>query len=151
MNPSIARNAEFMLLTKNTTGSDSTSFQAAIPVDMQGYVGATFIFETWSTQLADGTGTATIKEGATTSAFVSLASGSGTAYTTVGSSTSAELIVIDVFRPKDRYLQADFASPTEGDLYSVKVIKYLASKAAVSQSTAYVPSNATAYVATPTT
>ena len=146
----LLKNIEVTLLTQDTTGTGSTDADIAIPVDMQGFVGCCFVAETWSTQLASGTATLTIKEGATTSAFVSLAVGGASAYTTAAASTSAELIIVDVFRPKDRYLQANVDAIT-GDVYSVKAIKYRGRKTPITQDTDDVPSNAVATVATPTT
>jgi len=151
MNPGLLRNVNISLLTQDTTGNATTG-GTNIPgvVDMQGYDGCLFIAETWSTQIDANTCTLSIAEGATTAAFVSLSAGGATAYTTAANSTSAELICIDVFRPRDRYLQAN-VNATAGHVYSVLAIQYTGRKPPITQASDDVPSVAVAYVATPST
>ena len=148
-NHNLIKDIAILNLLGDTTGTAAATTGSPGVVDMQGFTGCLFLAISATTSW----GTAQdffVTEGATTSAFVSLAAGGATAYTTAATSTSAQYICVDVFRPKDRYIQANIDA-TIGGIYAVHALKYTGRKSPITQSTAYTPDTGTAYVATPST
>ena len=138
-------------------GPDTTEVYAGgstgVPVDTAGYDGCMFI-TSMTSAAAQSVVSITVEEGATTAAFVSLAVGGATATITETSvnSNRRNVIAVDVYRPKDRYLRLVGASDTTDGLFDIKAVLYGPSKQPAAQTTVWVPSSS-AYVsvATPTT
>lgn len=123
-----------------------------IPVDMQGYDGVVFM-GTLTSAAAASSMVLTAYEGATTAAFVTLAAGGAYAYIveTSVASNARDLIVVDVFRPKDRYVCCGGVSSTTDGFTAMHALQYHADNRPVVQATGYLPATAHVVVATPTT
>lgn len=110
-----------------------TSNYSSTPVDMQGYDGVKFYVPV-STHTAAGTVAATFSEGASTSAFNTLTATS--ANMTGTTDADSRVMVVDIYRPKDRYVRTTITRATQNTSIGPIVAElYGASKMAITQST----------------
>ncbi len=112
-----------------------TSNYTATPVDMQGFEGVRFIIPI-STSANTASVIATFGEGASTSAFTTL---SGTSVSHTGTATAVSKVMLcDIYRPKDRYIQATITRATaNASVGAITAELYGGSKLSTTNSTAY--------------
>ena len=136
MNHNLIKDIQILNLSGDTTGTAAATTEAPGCVDMQGFDGVLFIALSATTGFEAATDMF-VKEAATTAAtFLTCEAGGGVVACAAAASTSKQALVLDVYRPKDRYVMAGFTSGTIGDVREVIAIQYGGSKPPVAPSTA---------------
>ena len=119
----------------DTTGTAAATTETPGVVDMAGWGGVCFLGISATTSW----GTAQdmfAKEAATTAAtFISLEVGGAVCAGAAADTTSRSILVLDVGKPNDRYLQVGFTTGTAGDMEMVLAIQYNPLEAEVAPST----------------
>jgi hypothetical protein len=156
MQNNLIKDIQFINLMGATTGTAAATTEAPGVVDMSGYTGCLFIAMSATTGFEAATDIF-IKEAATTSAtFLSLEAGGAVAASVAATRTERSALIIDVYKPRDRYLMVGMTSGTIGDIAAVYAIQYGARTGPVAPTTAdptynpVLPADVTV-VATPST
>lgn len=126
-----------------TAASDTDDDSAA--VDMQGYEGALFIVPI-TDSVATGVATMTIQQETTSGGTYAALSGAvATATSAVNDDLNGKLLIVDVYKPRERYLKATLTSATANIAFgATTVIKYGARAVPITQATAEVAASTTA-------
>jgi len=153
----LAGNINIMSLM-DTSGTANATTETPGVVDMAGWGGCLFLVVS-SDSGFEVASDFFVKEAATTAAtFLSLEVGGAVVASGVADSTSRRVLVLDVFKPRDRYLQGGMTTGTIGDLQTVLAIQYDPLEAPVTPTTSTPTFNpvqtgalSSVIIATPTT
>ena len=122
--------AKALVTAASSTDSNSSIF------DMQGYEGVMFLV-TITDSTDTGTCTLTIQESAANSdgAMAAISGATCTATSAANDDLNGELLVVDCYRPQERYVQGTLTTATANGAFGEMIcIRYNARKAPVTQS-----------------
>lgn len=108
-------------------------------VDTQGYEGVMFICPI-TDSVQGGVATMTVEQETTSDGtFAALSGAVATATSASNDDLNGKLLVVDVYKPRERYLRANLTSATQNIAYGATIaIKYGAHKMPITQATAEV-------------
>ena len=120
-------------------GAASSTDDDSAAVDTQGYEGVLFIIPI-TDSVATGVATLTIKQCDTSGGTYAALSGAVAAATcAVNDDLNEHVLVVDVYKPRERYLKSNLVSATANIAFGDSIaIKYGARKAPITQATAEV-------------
>lgn len=136
--PNIANNMKFYYCLATDAAASNTDADGAV-VDTQGFDGCVFVTSI-EDSVATGVATLNVKQCDTSGGtYAALSGATATATSATNDDLNTKLLVVDVFRPRERYLKANITSATANIAFGATyAILYNGRYSPVTQATAEV-------------